>query len=129
MNKFVTVEISKGLSDAIKDLDMISVTLDFWVSGKADKFTEEINEIKDELGFIWSSQALMYLVATKAYKTKEPKYYLTKTFKVDGERKTFYKYFGEDLVTDKVNAVTYTEKELQQFNGGFLEHYTKEEVK
>lgn len=129
MNKFVTVEISKGLSDAIEDLDMISETLDFWVNIKSDKFNDEIDEIKDELGFTWASQALMYLVSTKAYKTKEPKYYLTKTFKVDGERKTFYKHLREDLVTDKANAVTYTEKELEQFNGEYLKHYVKKEVK
>ena len=129
MNKFVTVEISKGLSDAIKDIDMLGEVSAYWRSIDSNKVANELDEIKDVLGFKWGSQALMYLVATKAYKTKEPKYYLTKTFKVDGESKTLYKFYGEDLVTDKVNAIMYTEEELEQFNGGFLEHYTKEEVK
>lgn len=128
MNKFVTVEISKGLSDAIKDIDMLGEVSAYWRSIDSNKVANELDEIKDVLGFKWGSQALMYLVATKAYKTKEPMYYLTKTFMIDGIEKTFYKEYGNDLVTDKVNALMYTEEELKEMPM-FTTTYNKEEVK
>lgn len=70
----------------------------------------------------------MYLVAAKAYKTKEPKYYLTKTFMIDGIEKTFYKEFGSDLVTDKTKALKYTDEDLKEVPI-FTANYDKEEVK
>lgn len=51
MNKFVTIEISKELSDAIKDIDMIGEISSFWSSLKSNKFSDELEDIKDELGF------------------------------------------------------------------------------
>lgn len=128
MNEFVTVEISKELNDAIERLDVIGELDKFWHSGNEKKFWNELNEIKDELGFKWPSQALMYLVATKAYKTKEPKYYLTKTLVINRECKTFYKEAGNNLVTDKKDAMTYTEKDLELLPM-FTANYDKKEVK